>query len=352
MVKSSADSLLIILNDVLDYSKIEAGRVTLDPVPFDPAELVRSSVRSLAVTAQNRGLKLAIQVDPSIPSRLIGDPGRLRQVIVNLVGNAIKFTSRGGVTVRVDLQEVTAAGPRLHFAVQDTGIGIPREKQERIFQAFEQADTSTTRQYGGTGLGLAICWQIVHLMGGTIWVESGDREGSIFHFTVQLANPQVELGGEAKAPCPTKASAVPCRSEAGTRIHGGAPSTALSVLVVEDNPVNQMVAVTILQKLGHHVEVAENGAEGFQKWKAGAFDVIFMDMQMPGVDGYESTRCIRSHEEEVGGHVYIASMTAHVMDGDRERCLAAGMDDYVSKPLSQAGLLRVLSAATKRVPGV
>jgi signal transduction histidine kinase/ligand-binding sensor domain-containing protein/DNA-binding response OmpR family regulator len=500
MVQSSADALLVILNDILDYSKIEAGKLLLNPVRFDVSELLSDTIRSMALPAHEKGLELVFEVEPRTPRELVGDSVRLRQVILNLLGNAVKFTNYGEIVLQVSVEKFEEQGPRLHFAVTDTGIGIAPEKQEKIFQAFEQADSSTTRQYGGTGLGLAISSRIVQDMGGHMWVESQPGRGSAFHFTAPLkAAGQTEetavpeagenlqgmavmiiddnatsrrvleewacrwqmqpqgagTGADGLAEleraaaegrpyrlilvdermpgmdgfqvieqlrsdpglaayrraareseparlastimmltCPDQAtSARRCHAlgvpghlmkpvrpaellqairktldtgisrEPAATIAGAAAGRAtpdrndsrepaasalrrLNILLAEDNAVNQRLAVTVLRKLGHQVEVAATGADALARWKNGKFDLILMDVQMPEMDGLEATGCIRREERETGAHTPIIAMTAHAMSGDRERTLQAGMDDYVSKPISRNDLIAALMRHT------
>jgi signal transduction histidine kinase/ligand-binding sensor domain-containing protein/ActR/RegA family two-component response regulator len=330
MVKSSADSLLVILNDVLDYSKIEAGKLVLEPVRFNLAELMSDTLKSMVVPAHNKGLRLALAVEPNVPEELVGDSTRLRQVLLNLVGNAIKFTQEGEIVAGVEMQELTSQGPQLRFLVHDSGVGIPVEKQAAIFRAFEQADTSTTRHYGGTGLGLTISSRIVQLMGGSIWVESKPGIGSTFFFTAQFATP-VEKKAVAK----------------NTEYPGASGQTKpgnLRILVAEDNVVNQKLALAMLRKLGHQPVLAENGVQALAKWEAEQFDLILMDVQMPEMDGISATRSIRTRESSTGDHIPIVAMTAHAMSSDRERCLDAGMDGYLSKPVSRNSLIETLAA--------
>ena len=462
IVKSSADALLVVLNDILDYSKIEAGKIAMDLRPFTVAEMVGDAMKSLAISAHRKGLELAYHLDPEVPPKLVGDSMRLRQVLLNLVGNAIKFTARGEVEVRVGVEGREESGVKLRVSVRDTGIGISPEAQSRLFQPFEQADTSTTRMYGGTGLGLAISRRIVGLMGGEVSVESTPGHGSVFSFTallgtargtgepsavasmedlrglpvlviddnstsrriiramvqrwgmlaaeaasgmeglilleeasqsghpyrlilldermpgmdgievieriranVRLAGATImmltsddqsssaarcrKMGveaylikpikppellatirkllgrGEAEAPVPARMDAPQCLRR-------------LSVLIAEDNNVNQRLAVVMMQKLGHYTTVVTNGVDAVAKWKEGQFDLILMDVQMPELDGYEATRRIRSHELSTGTRIPIIAMTAHAMSGDRERCLEEGMDDYISKPVRREAL--------------
>jgi CheY-like chemotaxis protein len=330
MVRSSADSLLLIINDILDYSKIEAGKIVLDPVRFDLVGLVEDIVKSIEVLARKKGLVLSVHIEPGTPRTVIGDSLRLRQVLVNLIGNAVKFTETGEVSVRVAVARSETLGPKFVFTVRDTGIGIPPAQQEKLFHAFDQGDSSTTRKYGGTGLGLAISSRIAHLMGGSIWLESTPGAGSIFYFSATLTEDSSDVKNSVgHSPHPDRPDQLYMRS--------------LNLLVVEDNPVNQRLAFALLRKLGHQVTLAGNGSEAFDKWKTCQFDLIFMDVQMPLLDGFEATRLIRQAEQSTPSHIPIIAMTAHAMSGDRERCLEAGMDDYVSKPISQQSLKDVIN---------
>ena len=472
MVRVSADSLLAVVNDVLDFSKIEARKLELASQGFLLRDSLGDALKTLAFRAHDKGLELTFQVAPHVPDALVGDPGRLRQVLLNLVGNAIKFTDRGEVAVRVAVEAAHDHEVLLHCSVTDTGIGIPREKRELIFEAFTQADGSTTRRYGGTGLGLTIASQLVVLMGGTIWVESEVSKGSTFHFTARLGRerrsqartpvreratlaeleglralvvddhltnrrifeevlshwglrPTLADGGEAALRAIERAQAggtpyglilldaqmpdldgfalaarlkqhpdlagatimmlssadqigdaARCRAlgisgyltkpvkqsdllEAILTTLGAAPRTPLApapagvttsatrtqglrILVAEDNPVNQRVAVRMLEKRGHSVVVAENGKRAVEALERGSFDLILMDVQMPEMSGLEATAAIRDQERLTGAHVPIVGVTAHAMKGDRERCLEAGMDEYLSKPLRPPELFDAL----------
>ena len=481
-VMTSADSLLDVINDILDFSRIEAGRLELDSVPFCVQDTVGDTLKTLAVRADQKGLELACYVDPDVPRTVIGDPGRLRQIITNLAGNAIKFTERGEVVVGV---EVESADPEtvLRFFVRDTGIGIEPDQIDRLFESFEQADASTTRVFGGTGLGLAISRQLVELMDGEISAVSTPGKGSTFHFTAKFSLPDLEdaaeqteyvsLGGrrvlivddnqtnrdilelvtQAKQMQPTvvdsaeaglealadavddvkpfelvlsdvhmpqvdgftfveriradarlKAVSViflTSGSEPGDRqrsrqlavsewltkpvkqselyeamlrvlagsgfgeapVFSGAPErkpvessdpeagsniVPLRILLVEDSLPNQKVALAILEGGGHSVVVAENGQEALRQLRGSKFDVVLMDVQMPEMDGFEATARIRADEEGTGQHQAIIAMTAHALQGDREKCLAAGMDDYVTKPVRRAELSAVLSRVAGR----
>ncbi|MDX2171076.1 MAG: ATP-binding protein [Deltaproteobacteria bacterium] len=337
LVKYSADALLAVVNDVLDFSKIEAGKLSLEHVPFALETTVGDALKVLGLKAQEKGLTLEWTIDPRLPTRLAGDPVRLRQVLVNLVSNAIKFTERGGVSVDVAPAALEpsllapsgdAAKVGVHVAVRDTGIGIAADKHAAVFEAFEQADGSTTRRYGGTGLGLAICTRLVGLMGGRLWLESAPGVGSTFHFTVALSTPR------AAPPVPT------------TVVSGAAPH-GLRVLLVEDNAVNQRLAVRLLERQGNRVRVAGNGREALAMLAEASFDVVLMDVQMPVMGGFEATAAIRAGEPAGGPRLPIIAMTARAMEGDAAQCLRAGMDDYVAKPIHAAELF----AAIARVCG-
>ena len=470
IVSESAESLLSIINQILDFSKIEAGKLELEAVDFDVRDEVGDTLKSLGIRAHAKNLELAWHVHADVPDWLRGDAIRLRQVLVNLIGNAIKFTEQGEVFVDVGCEPSDDSQIRLHVSVRDTGVGIPEDKREHIFSAFEQADTSTTREYGGTGLGLAITTSIAKAMGGSVWVESVRGEGSTFHFTgnfvasieppehkkkefPDLTNLQVlvvddnatnrrilkemleswgmsvetveggpqaidalqefiaehgslplmisdvhmpvmdgfmlteelrsrsalreiaiiiltsggrvgdvrrceELGVSAHLMKPVKQSelleaivvAVGSRSprpQEATDEPASLPP--LQILLAEDGKANQIVAVGLLTRWGHTVEVAENGEEAVELWQTGSFDVILMDVQMPVLDGLEATRRIRELEGDSGKHIPIVAMTARAMKGDRELCLAAGMDDYVSKPIRKPELYRALKSLTDDV---
>jgi two-component system sensor histidine kinase/response regulator len=456
-VRSSADSLLSILNDILDFSKIESRKLELEAIPFSVRELVGNMLKPLAVKADQKDVELLYDVDPAVPAGITGDPMRLQQVLGNLVGNAIKFTRHGHVLLEVREESRQAGSTTLHFQISDTGIGIPVEKHATIFEAFSQADGSTTRRFGGTGLGLTISSTLVHMMGGRIWVESEPGHGSTFHFTASFdivdvtsseplteplladlpvlivddnevnrrilhaqltrwhtrpvavgsgrealdaltaaaragrpfvlvvldvnmpgqdgfkvaeqiaARPELAgatimmlsssghhgetsrcraLGVAAYLTKPIQASdlhAAICRvlkhpstalpGTVSTRPSSAPAGRSLRILLAEDNVVNQQVAVGLLTNRGHGVTVANNGAEAVAAFVSGAFDIVLMDVQMPEMSGLEATAAIRERERGTGGHICIVAMTAHAMKGDRERCLAAGMDRYVSKPI-------------------
>ena len=474
-VKASADSMLSVINDILDFSKIEAGKLELDPVSFNLRDLVEETVRALALRAHEKGLELICDVLPEVPEYVVGDVTRIRQILVNLLGNAVKFTQHGEVELEVGLESQSADQLHLHFSVRDTGIGISKDKQEMIFDAFSQADGSTTRKFGGTGLGLTISARLVEAMQGKIWVESAPAKGSRFHFTatlgvsseihqiaqlsgaIQLAGIRVVvvddnltnrriltdmLWGWGMLPAPaasgpealahmrrgvqrgqpyslvltdvhmpemdgfelvqrihdspelTKAvvlmltsgdrgddiarcrklgisayltkpvrraelraaivSAILSQAPLGDRaavlkagtadpVQKSCSRSSCRILLAEDNAVNQRVALRILEKAGHTVAVAENGRAALRLLAEGHFDLILMDVQMPEMDGFEATRIIREKEQLTDRHIPIIAMTAHAMTGDRERCLSAGMDDYISKPVTASALLDLVA---------
>ncbi len=466
MVLSSGETLLNVVNDILDFSKLEAGVLEIDPVQFDLRGELSDLMKPLAARAREKGIEMSLHIAEEVPETLIGDFARLGQVLVNLVGNAIKFTSAGRVQLRVGLESRDGDAVRLRCSVSDTGIGIPAEKHQAIFEAFTQADTSAARHFGGTGLGLSISSQIVKTLGGTISVESEPGKGSTFSFdfpaklgTVRPAAETVPAAldglrilvveesaatrllllemlrswGLRPAICVGLQHAIGQLDEAGRagdpfrvalldgnkpelhgdelcsriRAHdpackivmlcsgtpaGGAAQAAaagivlqvakpvrrpelfeailavagepasgpakpatqrefasrLRILVAEDNPVNQLVARTVLEKQGHEVVLARNGVEAVREARAQSFDVVLMDVQMPEMDGLAATRAIRQAENGTGGHVPILGVTAHAMKGDRERCLAAGMDGYVPKPIRPGPLFAAIHAALAR----
>jgi signal transduction histidine kinase/ActR/RegA family two-component response regulator len=345
-VKDSALALLTVINDILDFSRIEAGKMALDCEPFAPTELLEQALRTLTVRAREKGIDLRCRVAPDVPEMIEGDSVRLRQIVLNLVGNAVKFTEHGEVSISAEVESAVEHSLLLHFVVSDTGIGIAPERQRVIFDAFTQADGSTTRKYGGTGLGLSICLRLVELMGGRIWVESQVGAGSHFHFTARFdrisTNSVVNSHG-ADSPFinpqptdPAYAASIP-RELAGRRI-----------LIAEDHPVNRKLVTKLLEKRSFIPEVACNGEDVLRALEAGAFDLILMDVQMPGMDGLQTAAVIREREKLTGGHIPILAMTAHAMNRDREKCLAAGMDAYVSKPVSPGELYRAIDKLLNR----
>src|ERR1700728_178437 len=475
LAKMSADSLLSLINDILDYSKIEAGKLEIDEIEFNLGDCLGDTMKTLSLRAHQKGLELAFEIEPNVPDALIGDPGRLRQIILNLVGNAIKFTEQGEVVLSVQLMTHVGDELQLRFTVTDTGIGISAANQAAIFEAFKQADGTMTRKYGGTGLGLTISSRLVELMGGRIWVESEVGEGSRFHFTANLrvqklaprtvvprdpttlrdmrvlvvddnaTNRQIlvkmlegwhmtptvadsgakamvtltqskgigrtfplilldaqmpEMDGFALAEyikrhpsyraatimmlssAGQRGDAMRCRelgvaayltkpvrqtelmdtilTALGTRARQEEKpalvtrhtlresQNRLKVLLAEDNAVNQLVALRLLERFGHTVTVAANGKKAVEAWEKGGFDAILMDVQMPEMDGWEATQAIREKERSTGLHVPIIAMTAHAMKGDDERCFAAGMDDYLTKPIRTEELMATLEKIGNR----
>jgi two-component system sensor histidine kinase/response regulator len=475
--KVSAESLLTIINDILDFSKIEAGKLDLDPVCFQLHESVEETMRMLAFRAHEKGLELLCDIKTDVPCDVIGDSARIRQIIVNLVGNAIKFTEHGQVELCVAVEARDRDELQLHFIVRDTGIGIPPEKQKLIFEAFSQADSSTTRRFGGTGLGLTISARLVEAMRGKIWVESEPGKGSAFHFTVSLGvasqaspappeekplvgipvlvvddnftnrriltemfwmwqmkpaeaasaqealsllrraserghpyalvvtdvhMPEMDgfdlvdrikntpdladvaiimltsgekrgdvqrcrgLGGSAYLMKPVRrvelrAAIVRALKDRSGSEHNDAVPAPISpisipekpealparILLAEDNVVNQRLAFRILEKSGHSVVIVNNGREALAALRQDTFDMVLMDVQMPEMDGFEATMAIRNDEIGKNSHIPIVAMTAHAMTGDRERCLAAGMDGYISKPIRAGDLLSLIEKTSR-----
>ena len=334
MARSSASSLLRLLDDILDLSKIEAGRLEFSVEPLSVRDCLEDAVRMVAVEARKKGLRLECQVSEQVPPRLLGDPVRLRQVVFNLLGNAVKFTHRGSVTVSATSEEATGDEVILRVEVRDTGIGIPPERQEAIFEAFSQADGSTSRSYGGTGLGLAICQRLVSMMNGAISVRSRPGEGSVFSFAVRLR----------RAPAPPRPAEAEAEQAAGL---GPEIPPGLRFLLAEDNPVNRKLVEVLLSRAGHHVAVAGNGEEAVELYNRQTFDLILMDIQMPKMDGYQATAAIRRAEAESGRHTPILALTAHAMSGDAARCLEAGMDGHLAKPVSPESLARAIRQALR-----
>jgi TMAO reductase system sensor TorS len=331
IITRSAAGLLDILNDILDFSKIEAGKLELESIEFGLREIIEETIEILGVRARDKGLELKCVIESSVPAAVRGDPVRLRQVLVNLAGNAIKFTESGEVSVRV--RAVDAHG-ELRFEVTDTGIGISEDAQRQIFSAFSQADSFTTRKYGGTGLGLAICRQLVGLMGGEIGVHSTLNRGSTFWFEVRLE--------PAADPAATFTAASSLWSPNSTDL-GVVPGDGPPILVVEDNAVNREVAVGMLENLGYRADSAGNGMLALEAVSESAYAAVLMDCQMPVMDGLTATAEIRRREARTGAaRVAIIALTANAMEGNRERCLAAGMDDFLSKPFAQLELAAIL----------
>jgi len=324
-IKEAAGSLLGIVNDILDFAKIEAGRLELESVLFDLRVTLRAVTAMLLPQAHAKGLKIYTELAPEVPRWVIGDPGRLRQVLVNVAGNAVKFTERGWVRISAELADGDSGRCIVRFRVDDTGIGIAEDQLERIFDEFIQADASTTRRFGGTGLGLSIARRLVELMGGQIGCTSRVGEGSSFWFTVPLTEGSEPLESPAHAP-------TACFYEGWRRRR---------VLVVEDNPVNRTIAVRLLAREGCEVDAVESGREAVEACASTEYDLILMDIQMPEMDGYEATRRIRALEGSQRRTPIIA-VTASSVEDSRNRCLEAGMDDFLSKPFDADGLRRLL----------
>jgi PAS domain S-box-containing protein len=340
LAHQSGEALLAVINDVLDFSKVEAGKLELHPTAFSLRACVNDTIGALTSRARQKGIELTCRIAPDVHDALVGDVGRLRQVLFNLVGNAIKFTERGEVAVSVGKTEdrsqqtdgetiLSSDFCLLDFSIKDTGIGIPADKHHLLFAPFSQVDGSLGRRYAGTGLGLAISRRLVGLMGGEIAFESEAGKGSTFYFTARF--------GLASAPAEVRDRPAP------------PPLPPLRILLGEDNPINQQLAVTLLEKQGHAVAVAGSGEEVLARLEGpDKYDVVLMDVQMPGMDGLEATARIRQREASTGGHVPVLAMTAYALTGDRERCLAAGMDDYLSKPIRPHELFAAVSRAVNR----
>jgi signal transduction histidine kinase len=362
-IRTSGDALLTIINDVLDFSKIESGMLEIERKPFVLRQAIDSCLQLLSPAAKMKKLYMASRIDPQAPAAIIGDVTRLRQILTNLLSNAVKFTERGEVVVEVTARPPSeresgrhgerenayvASSPihavahsptlpishspshqfELHFAVKDTGIGIPRNRMDRLFKSFSQVDASTTRQYGGTGLGLAISKRLSEIMGGRMWVESEEGKGSIFHFTIQVEESRQHVE-ERVDQQPARFDTLPAERH------------PLRILVAEDNLVNQKIALLLLKKMGYDAHVAADGKKVLEKLSQEIFDVVLMDVQMPEMDGFETTRKIRSMYPP-HAQPFIVALTANAMQGDREKCLEAGMNDYISKPVQVQELADIL----------
>ncbi len=328
-IKNAGDVLLSLLNDILDLSRVEAGKVQLENIELSVSHIIQSVCKGLEVLSRHKKLDIIRELDPNIPEFLIGDPVRIRQILVNLINNAIKFTFQGRITTAVKVLNITDGICELQFSVRDQGVGIPKDKLETIFEAFTQADASTTRRFGGTGLGLAISKRLVELMGGRIWAESEEFKGSTFIFTAKLRVAEHAKSVEETIPAPVPEAAVK-------------DTRPVRILLAEDNIVNQKIAAKMLEKKGWSVKGAENGKQVLEYLEQEKFDVILMDAQMPVLDGFEATRLIREAEKKTGQHIPIVALTAHAMAGDRQKCLDAGMDGYVSKPIDRQKLYEAI----------
>ena len=328
--RAAADSLMDLINDILDFSRIESGRMTLEPRDFSLPELLDGIITPMRMAAGQKGLTLSLDIASGVPKAIHADPRRIRQILVNLLDNAVKFTHTGTVHLSVDREGAEPDPLDLRFTVSDTGIGIPPEQLERIFDRFTQADGSDTRTYGGAGLGTSIAKHLVKIMNGRIWVDSEEGRGSRFVFVIP---------------------ARPARSARSVKPpHAPDPlaptETSLRVLVVEDNPLNQKLVLSLLEKRGHWAEAVQNGRLALDALDRATYDRVLMDIQMPEMDGFEATRRIREREAQTGGHLPIIAMTAHVKEGDKDRCLSAGMDAYIAKPIRQETFLTTLEGTS------
>ena len=324
----SGKGLLRVIDDILDFSRIEAGELEIRSEPFAPATLANNVCDTLLPQSREKGVALQCVIDPALPERLLGDEARLRQVLFNLVGNALKFTQEGAVQLRLELLSASGKNPVLvRFVVQDTGIGIPKEMQKVVFEPFKQVDGSLSRRYMGSGLGLGIVQGLIQRMGGSVEIESQPGEGTTVRFVIALHPVPEHETAENAAPLASFCVGCIC-----------------NVLLAEDNDVNRLMAVSMLKKMGHNVVAVDNGEHVLQALEEAYFDVVLMDVQMPVLDGLEATQRIRANEREgrFSGHVPIVAVTAHALQGDKERFLDAGMDDYLAKPLDMVELDRIL----------
>ncbi|MGH8019307.1 MAG: ATP-binding protein, partial [Opitutaceae bacterium] len=345
-IRRSGEALVSLINDILDFSKLEAGKVELENAVVDVRELLQNVVYINRHAATTKELALIIEIDEQLPLMFLGDGNRIQQILINLTGNAVKFTSRGAVTLGATLANSSGGRANITFSVRDTGIGIPADKIHRLFKPFSQADSSTTRRFGGTGLGLAICKRLCAIMGGNITVESVPNQGSRFSFTLPVR--VIEQPRPAAKSAPAATELPPPESprtgpEPAPRPGAGAFG-GLRIMVAEDNPVNRRIMQLLLRKAGVEPVFACNGREAVEAWRREKPHVIFMDLQMPEMDGCTAARAIRAHEVDASesNRVLICALTADAMSGDRERCLQAGMDDYLTKPINPAAMLEVV----------
>jgi CheY-like chemotaxis protein len=361
VIERSCTALLQVVNGILDFSKIEAGKVTLESVPFNLHELLGDIIRLFRPNA-SKGVELLLAIEHDVPARLVGDPGRLRQIVVNLLGNALKFTQQGQVTLRVKHENTSSVYATLGFRVEDTGIGMPEDKIAKLFERFDQANASISRTYGGSGLGLSISKQLVTLMGGKIEATSMPGKGTTLMFRLTFLMDRVSATATRAVPekrtsetASLQTLALSLAAEASLeKAEGRAP---VRVLLVDDNAINRKVATAMLTRDGCVVTVASNGAEAVELSKRNGFDIVLMDCQMPEMDGYEATKLIRKRETGGGTRIPIVAVTASAMEGQLHRCLAAGMDDFILKPLTPVelrNLVRKWTAAPPRpvTPGV
>ncbi|HSD58897.1 MAG TPA: response regulator [Methanotrichaceae archaeon] len=344
IIRSSGDALLATINDILDFSKIEAGRMGLENQAFDLRTFVDVSMDLMAPSAAEKGLNLAYRIDESVPGAIVSDPTRLRQILINLLSNAVKFTEKGDVVLSVDSIPWEDGRVELHFAVKDTGIGIPQDRIAGLFQSFSQVDMSTTRKYGGTGLGLAISKRLVEIMEGRIWVESEVGIGSTFHFTVPVDPSSVCLPETEEVPGEPRCE-VQCEAQSETQYD---THVDMRILLAEDNDVNKKVMSRMLKKLGYRADMASNGLEVLKALERQAYDLVLMDIQMPEMDGLEAASQIRKRWP-AAEQPRIIALTAYAMEGDRERCLEAGMDGYISKPVKMEDLRAALERCEGRI---
>jgi PAS domain S-box-containing protein len=329
LARSSADALLSVISDILDFSKIEAGKFELESEEFDLESVVEASSNTVSVIAQKKGLEIMHQLSPDVPTVLWGDPTHLRQILLNLLSNSVKFTEKGEILISINKEIDENDKVVLHFSVKDTGIGIPKEKQDLIFDAFSQADSSVERRRGGTGLGLTISRSLVEKMGGRIWVEGDVGIGSTFHFTIKFAKKtRTEQKQVVIEHPPTKISST--------------DSPKLNILVAEDNSTSQLIAKKMLEKKGHVVSIVGNGAQACEKIADSHFDIVFMDVEMPIMNGLEATKVIRGKEKKSGRDIPIVAMTAYATKEDKEKCLVAGMNDYLVKPVKSKDLYALI----------
>jgi PAS domain S-box-containing protein len=343
IARTSGEMLLSLINDILDFSKIEACKLELEKLDFDLFSLLKDTTDLLALDVREKGLDLVCHVEPKVPSLLRGDPGRLRQILVNLGGNAVKFTEKGKIVIRVSLQSEDDRNATLRFAVIDSGIGIPADRQKILFSPFTQMDSSTTRQYGGTGLGLAICKQLVKLMGGNIGLQSEVGKGSTFWFTAVFEKQPAGSGSSDKTFAKIEKEGATDCSTAKPFISENAKHK-IRILVAEDNPVNQKVAQAMLKKMGLLADVVANGLEAVDVLQTIAYDLVLMDCHMPEMDGFEATRVIRQDGSKAQNPgIPIIAMTAATMQGDREKCIQAGMNEFIAKPVQQKELAKILA---------
>ena len=329
-IKQSGESLLDIINEILDISKIEANKLVLEEVEFNTRDLIKKIEKLLSVKTFRKELEFTTNISSDMPDILIGDPLRIRQILINLAGNAIKFTNKGSVSINVKLLKKEKNNLKIEFSVEDTGIGISKEKIAYLFESYSQAEKSTARRHGGTGLGLTISKKLVEMMDGTIEVESEIGKGSKFYFIIEL-----KQGKTLKA---TEKSSIKNLETEKKKTS----SKQLSILIVEDQLINRKIIFQLLKRKGHKITSAENGKIALEKAKSEKFDMIFMDIQMPEMDGLEATKLIRKFEKDNKTHTPIIAMTAHAMKGDKEVCLAAGMNHYITKPINPAELYSVI----------